>query len=84
MAKREKLEVVPTVLGGFRRHGQNRSLRQIEIYRAEVRASKAYFAPTILKPIITIAYRMASAWAMVKAAGRSDAALSRDLKSIAE
>lgn len=41
-AARDKLHVIPTVVGGFRRHGNNLSARHAEDYEAEAAASGAW------------------------------------------
>ena len=62
-AKSAPLELVPTVLGGFRRHGANRSVAGMDAYMDEVRAHGATFLP---RPLAG-----AARWRHVRVANRA-------------
>lgn len=47
----EKLETIPSVIGGFRRHGDNRSVVHMDEYMGEVRSDGATFLPGPLTPL---------------------------------
>ena len=76
-AKRARLETLPTVLGGFRRHADNLSARNAEGYAAEVRATKPFAPPSLIAGALAAPFRLASSWAMMRAAGKADARMGR-------
>lgn len=61
-AKRARLETLPSVLGGFRRHGANQSVVNLEAYMAEVKAAGAAFPPAPVRYAARRLYRGVSAW----------------------
>ncbi|MCB2113847.1 MAG: glycosyltransferase [Parvularculaceae bacterium] len=60
-ARRARLDVIPTSLGGFRRHGDNRSSRRIEAYMEEARRDGAVYLPWPLTGLARRVFQMASA-----------------------
>ena len=60
-----RLDVLPTALGGFRRHGANASIVNLDAYMDEVKKAGAVFLPWPLRPM---AQRASRAMAAYKAA----------------
>lgn len=76
-AKHARLEVAPTVLGGFRRHEGNLSTRNAEAYAEEVRTTEAFFPPRLLAGLVAAPFRLASSWAMMRAAAKADGRMAK-------
>ncbi len=74
LAKRASLSVIPSALGGFRRHGANKSTIFMSDYMAEVRKDGSVNVPWPFTGIVRRSYRLASAAYAEKLAGREDAA----------
>ena len=74
-ARHAALETLPSVIGGFRRHGGNLSLTSGDGYQEEVLATGAFAPPKPIAATLALFFRAASAWAMLKAAARADEAL---------
>ncbi|MEM9496072.1 MAG: glycosyltransferase [Pseudomonadota bacterium] len=74
------LDVTPTVLAGFRRHGANLSLMDDGgAYEREAHAAGAFSPPAPIAGLLALAYRMAASWAMMRAAARADDAFAQEL-----
>lgn len=63
-----KLEIIPAILGGFRRHEANSSVREMDKYMSEVRRAGATFLPWPLVPLARRVYWFAAAEAARQAA----------------
>ncbi len=72
MARRAYLHVVPTALGGFRRHGANRSHQRMDAYMAEARKDGAPVLPRPLTGIVRRLFWMRAAWWAVRASHQED------------
>jgi len=81
LAEHAPLDVAPTVLGGFRRHQENRSTAMRDAYLHEVRQTQPFTAPGPVAGVIAVAYRVLSSWAMMRAAARADQAVMEEVKS---
>ena len=75
LAERTELATLPSVLGGFRRHGENISRTQADAYRQEIMATNPVTFPAPLASIMALAYRAASSWQMMRAAAAADQAM---------
>jgi len=71
-AARAKLDVLPTALGGFRRHGANQSVVNMDAYMDEVRKAGAVFLPWPLRELAQFSHRAISASSAAKKAIRED------------
>ncbi len=71
-ASHARLEVLPTALGGFRRHGANASVVNMDAYMSEVKKAGAVFLPWPLRELAQFAHRTMSASAAAKKAIRED------------
>ena len=74
-ATRAPLTTLPTALGGFRRHGANRSIAQMKEYMAEVRAAGAVFLPKRAARLVRTLYARQSAICAGRLAEAEDAAV---------
>ncbi len=71
-AARSALETLPTALGGFRRHGANKSVVNMDAYMDEVRKAGAVFLPWPLRPAAQLVSRAMSAYTAAVMAIRED------------
>ena len=60
-AKFRRLHAVPTLIGGFRAHDSNISIRGPEIYLQELRTHRAFLPPPFLGRILRLMYRITTA-----------------------
>lgn len=81
-ARHSQLETLPSVLGGFRRHGANLSSIEAEAYEQEVRTTAPFAPPAPIAGMIAAPFRLASSWAMMRAAGKADARLAQSLPQV--
>ncbi|MEL7488151.1 MAG: glycosyltransferase [Pseudomonadota bacterium] len=72
LARHAPLTPVPSVLGGFRRHGANQSISGMDVYMAEVREIGAVFLPFPLRPLAQKTVRIVTALAASGAAASAD------------
>ena len=72
LAQHSPLEAIPSVLGGFRRHGANMSSANTSAYRTEVMTTNPFTPPAFVAAPLALFWRMASAWQMVKLADRAE------------
>lgn len=72
LARTHKLNVMPTVVSGFRRHQTNRSVAHMDEYLSEVRASGAVFLPPFLARFSRRIFRAVSATAALSRVERED------------
>lgn len=70
-ARQAPLVTFPLLLGGFRVHGNNRSIRQAELYAQEVRALGGAMPPQWLARPLRTLFEMASSAANVRAFRRA-------------
>lgn len=71
-AERSQLTVMPTVLGGFRRHGANRSIVGIDTYMREVKAAGGLFLPFPLNAACQFVYRCLTSYKAAKLSLKAD------------
>jgi glycosyltransferase involved in cell wall biosynthesis len=76
-ANHAPLEVLPSVLGGFRRHTANLSLANHDAYTHEVKATIPFAPPRAIAGMIATPYRLLSSWAMMRAAAHADDRLTK-------
>jgi len=77
LAKHAPLEILPSVLGGFRRHGANLSVVNDEAYTREVKTTMPVALPKFIAGMIAAPYRMLSSWSMMRAAALADDRLAK-------
>jgi len=78
------LSVVPSVLGGFCQHGQNRSVTEAASYMEEVHATGTWQPPRWLGRRLGKSFQMLSALKARRLVELADAALQRELAKAAE
>ncbi|WP_375210633.1 glycosyltransferase family 2 protein [Hyphococcus sp.] len=71
-AEHAPLMVIPTVLGGFRRHQENMSAQQHEAYMAEVLSTDPFTLPAPLSRLTGYAYRLLAARAAIRLSAEAD------------
>ena len=75
-----RLHVEPTVLGGFRRHGSNLSVRNEDRYLSEVKQSGAPFPPRLVSALARRLFRLWSTLALLPSVETADYLLSSELE----
>lgn len=78
-AQHTKLHTVPSVLGGFRQHGDNISSMEAANYRDEIRETGIVEPPRIMANVFAPVFRFFSAWSMMRAAARAGSRLSDEI-----
>ncbi|MHA7871065.1 MAG: glycosyltransferase family protein, partial [Hyphococcus sp.] len=73
LATHTQLEIIPSVLGGFRYHGNNLSTRRLEDYYAEIQQQGAPFPPKAVANVAAYLFRLYSAFAYQKVLDKSRA-----------
>lgn len=81
LAQHVPLEVIPSVLGGFRRHGDNLSAKNADAYRDEVMSTAPAALPEPLSSMAALIWRRRASWALMQ---RADAADRRMLTKLAQ
>lgn len=81
LARSSKLEVLPTVLAGFRRHPGNKSTIEFERYMDEVRNSGAPFYPRIFATIFRRLFRCCAAFAALQSVEDEDRHLQQEIEN---
>lgn len=71
-AKQSKLTVIPSALGGFRRHKVNRSAIGMDTYMAEVKAAGGFFMPFPVNAACQFAYRIVTSYHAAKLSLKAD------------
>lgn len=71
-AEHAPLNVIPTVLGGFRRHQENMSAQQHDAYKAEVLSTRPFQLPEPLSALAGYAYRLMAARGAVQLSADAD------------
>jgi hypothetical protein len=72
LAQRARLHPIPTVLGGFRRHQSNMSVKHADRYMEEVAADGAVVLPPVFDRLAQSAHRCISAIAAMRLAMKED------------
>ncbi len=72
LAQHAPLQAIPSVLGGFRRHRANMSASNAAAYRAEVSSTNPFTLPAFIAAPLALAWRVRSAWALVKLADHAE------------
>lgn len=72
LAVRQPLVTIPSVLGGFRRHGDNLSVKHAAQYMTEVRAAGGYFPSIPTRMVAQYLYRIVSSVSAARLAIRAD------------
>ncbi|MEO0452397.1 MAG: glycosyltransferase [Pseudomonadota bacterium] len=80
LARSQRLEVLPTVVSGFRRHRENRSHKKFEQYMREVRSDGAVFLPRGIAAICRNLFRVMSSRAALKQVDIEDRILNREIQ----
>ncbi|MEZ5892058.1 MAG: glycosyltransferase family 2 protein [Parvularculaceae bacterium] len=79
-ASHAPLNVIPSVLGGFRRHGGNMSAANSQTYRDEAMSTAPFAPPAFIARPLALLSRVASAWAWAKLADRADRELLAEIE----
>lgn len=80
LARTQRLEVLPTVVSGFRRHHENRSRIKFEQYMQEVRSDGAVFMPSWISAICRNLFRVMSSFAALKRVELEDQILNHEIQ----
>ena len=79
-ARHAPLDVIPSVLGGFRRHEKNMSTVNAEDYRKEVMSTQPFTLPAPLAQAAALLWRMRSSWELMRSANEADQKMQAQLR----
>ncbi len=78
-ARHAPLDVIPSVVGGFRRHEENRSSVNAEAYRKEVTSTAPFTMPAALAQTAALIWRIHTSWELMRNAHDADQRMQTEL-----